>query len=67
VTYIFHAGGNEDHWQSVRRLSEEVGWTLDFDDETTARLRSIKTPRSAPRSVMTRAEFINSLIKEAKR
>jgi hypothetical protein len=60
--YRFCAGGGEDHWQSVQRLHDEVGWTLDFDEATVARLRSTTEPQSVSRARMTRREFVDSLI-----
>jgi hypothetical protein len=65
-TYIFHAGSGESHWQSARRLAEEVGWTLEVDESTAARMRSNTGPRSASRALTTRRQFIEALIAEGK-
>lgn len=55
----------EDAWSAVQRIADDGGWSLEFDDAATTRLRGFNGHRQASRAYKTRAEFIADLCREA--
>ncbi len=63
--YVFDTKGDKNLWDSVVRLSEEVGWLLYFDDVSVERLQRATGRHRASRESVSREEFIRRLCREA--
>lgn len=63
--YVFRAGGRENHWESIRRLADEVGWTVVASWWSRWRLRRCHQRVEVHRAAMTRGEFVHQLAERA--
>lgn len=63
--YVFRAGGDESHWASIRRLADEVGWTIRASWLSRWRLRRRRQLVVTHRAAMTRSEFVHQLAAQA--
>jgi hypothetical protein len=65
TTYFFAPEPGESRWDTVRRLADEVGWHLSFDEASADALRAGGTELCASRARMTRDEYVAALCREA--
>lgn len=63
--YQFRAREGESHFDTLRRLADEVGWRTEIDDEAAERLRIANRSAVARRSECTREEFVRWLAADA--
>lgn len=64
-SYRFDASNDENSWEAVHRLMSEAGWKIAIDDESIAKLRAHSSDRNVSRALMTRAQFVSALIRDA--